>query len=49
MNEKIDIKCPKCNKLLAKMSRKKGICKSMYLYCKNCKKEYEITIRQINK
>ena len=28
--EKIDIRCPKCNKLIAKM-RKNGICK-MYCY-----------------
>lgn len=41
--EKIDIRCPKCNKLIAKM-RKNGICKNVLLYCKQCKKEYEISI-----
>lgn len=43
-DKKILLCCPKCTKLLAKMD-KEGSCKKIYLYCKNCKKEYEITYR----
>lgn len=39
---KIDIRCKKCNKLLAKME-KNGICKNIYLFCPRCKQEYEYT------
>lgn len=41
--KKIDIRCPHCNKLIAKMEAD-GICKKVYLYCKKCKKEHEISI-----
>lgn len=44
-NDKIDIRCPKCDKLIAKMDRM-GFCKNIYLYCKSCKKEYQITIKE---
>lgn len=38
--EKVEIKCPKCGKLLAK--KKKGIIiEGIYLYCKVCKEEIE--------
>lgn len=46
--EKIDIKCPKCSKLLAKMYRN-GICKNIFLYCRSCKKEYQVTIKECKK
>lgn len=46
--EKVDIKCPKCDKLLAKMCRY-GSCKNMFLYCRSCKKEYQITIKETKK
>lgn len=38
--EKVDIKCPHCGKLLAK-KKKNIIVQSIYLYCKVCKKEIE--------
>lgn len=43
--EKILLLCPKCNKLLAKMDRN-GCCSKMFLYCKSCKQEYEITYKR---
>lgn len=46
--EKVDIRCPKCGKVLAKMC-KYGICKNMFLYCRSCKKEYQITIKEMKK
>lgn len=46
--EKVEIKCPKCDKLLAKMCRY-GSCKNMFLYCRSCKKEYQITIKETKK
>ena len=46
--EKVDIKCPKCDKLLAKMYRN-GSCKNIFLYCRSCKKEYHITIKETQK
>lgn len=42
---KTDVKCPKCGKLIAKLKRN-GMCKGMLLYCRSCKKEYEITINE---
>lgn len=39
-----EIKCPKCNKLLAKMN-KNGNCEDILLYCRRCKKEYRYTIK----
>ena len=44
-DRKIPLYCPKCKKLLAKMDSK-GSCEHIYLYCKNCKQEYEITYRK---
>ena len=46
--EKIEIRCPKCDKLLAKMYRN-GSCKDIFLYCRSCKKEYRFTIKQVEK
>ena len=46
-NEKIVLLCPKCKKLLAKMDRN-GSCKNIYLFCKSCKQEYEITYKRAN-
>lgn len=43
---KIPLYCPKCNKLLAKLD-KKGSCEKIFLYCKSCKQEYEITYRKV--
>lgn len=43
--EKIPLYCPKCKKLLAKMG-KKGNCENIFLYCKSCKREYEITYKK---
>ncbi len=42
---KIPLFCPKCKKLLAKLD-KNGSCEKIYLYCKCCKKEYEITYKR---
>lgn len=44
----IDIRCPQCDKLLARMKRT-GSCKDMLLYCKWCRKEYQITIKETKK
>lgn len=41
--KKIEIRCPCCNKLLAKM-RVNGICKNIFLYCRWCREEKEISI-----
>lgn len=43
----IPLYCPKCHKLLAKL-KDNGNCEKILLYCKSCKKEYEITY-QLNK
>lgn len=43
--DKLPLCCPKCNKLLAKLDRK-GSCEKIFLYCKCCKQEYEITYRK---
>lgn len=45
VNEKIPLLCPKCSKLLAKMD-KRGSCEKIFLYCKSCKQEYEITYKK---
>ena len=45
MEEKIQLYCQKCKKLLAKMG-KKGNCENIFLYCKSCKREYEITYKK---
>lgn len=45
IENKIPLYCPKCKKLLAKMDRK-GSCEKIFLYCKNCKQEYEITYKK---
>ena len=42
---KIPLYCPKCKKLLGKMDST-GSCEKIFLYCKNCKQEYEITYRK---
>ena len=39
---KIQLCCPKCKKLLAKLD-KNGYCRKIFLYCKCCKQEYEVT------
>lgn len=33
-----EVRCPKCNKIIAKMDEK-GTMDKVYLYCKRCKKE----------
>lgn len=45
-NNKIPLYCPKCHKVLGKLD-KNGYCKKIFLYCKNCKQEYEITYNRI--
>lgn len=45
MEPKGSINCPKCGKLLAKIL-KGGLCKDLLLYCRSCKKEYRITIKE---
>lgn len=47
-DNKIPLKCPKCKKLIGKID-KYGSCEKIYLYCKSCKKEYEITYKEANK
>lgn len=47
-NVDIDIRCPQCDKLLARMKRN-GSCKDILLYCKWCRKEYQITIKETKK
>lgn len=42
LEHKVPLYCPKCKKLLAKLG-KNGNCYKIFLYCKNCKQEYEIT------
>lgn len=42
IDNKIQLYCPKCHKLLAKLD-KYGYCRKIFLYCKSCKQEYEIT------
>ncbi len=43
MNDKnIPLYCPECHKMLAKLDNK-GYCYKIYLYCRSCKQEYEIT------
>lgn len=44
-DKRVPLFCSKCNKLLAKIE-KNGSCKGIYLYCKSCKKEYEITYKE---
>lgn len=43
---KIQLCCPKCKKLLAKLD-KNGYCRKIFLYCKCCKQEYEVTYDKI--
>lgn len=45
LEDKIPLHCPKCKKLLAKLD-KNGYCKKIYLFCKQCKQEYEITYKK---
>lgn len=42
MVDKIEIRCPYCNKLLAKVDKKSHNIKGLYLYCKRCCKEIKI-------
>lgn len=43
---KLEIRCKKCNKLLAKMDEN-GSCKKIYLFCYRCKEEYEYTYKEM--
>ena len=45
MDQKANVNCPKCGKLLAKIL-KGGCCKDLLLYCRSCKKEYRITLKE---
>lgn len=38
----LEIRCPKCNKLLCKIEVEKGIAKEVKVRCRNCKKEYTL-------
>lgn len=42
---KVDLKCPKCKKTIAKIGDN-GFCYRIFLYCKRCKEEYEITYKR---
>lgn len=42
-----EIRCKKCNKLLAKLD-KNGYCNKIFLYCIRCKQEYEYTYIETN-
>lgn len=42
-NGKIEIRCPKCHKLLGKIENG-GICEKLYLFCRYCKQEIKVTI-----
>ena len=43
--KKIPLYCPTCKKLLAKLD-KFGHCDKIFLYCRSCKQEYEITYKK---
>lgn len=45
-NNKIPLYCPKCHKVLGKLDEY-GYCKKIFLYCRSCKQEYEITYKKI--